>query len=232
MGKSGGSVTRIRETVGAARDDAEAMSNLAYVVNSANDNIAALQRTIKLQEAELTEKTEHAAALQRNYETLSRIRQSDQKEFIALKSQLAEEREQLQQLGELYEAEQEKTLALEQRLQAGAAAESQMQKMRLELADATRQRDAFQAEGEKHRRQAAESAEASRSLKLSLDKTTRAKQELMSRATRAEESLKEVEAQKEALEKAQQGAPRPVCAGVATDWEHAAAPPSRAPRPS
>ena len=124
MGKSGGSVTRIRETVGAARDDAEAMSNLAYVVNSANDNIAALQRTIKLQEAELTEKTEHAAALQRNYETLSRIRQSDQKEFIALKSQLAEEREQLQQLGELYEAEQEKTLALEQRLQAGAAAES------------------------------------------------------------------------------------------------------------
>ena len=111
MGKSGGSVTRIRETVGAARDDAEAMSNLAYVVNSANDNIAALQRTIKLQEAELTEKTEHAAALQRNYETLSRIRQSDQKEFIALKSQLAEEREQLQQLGELYEAEQEKTQA-------------------------------------------------------------------------------------------------------------------------
>ena len=78
----------------------------------------------------------------------------------------------------------------------------------------------------------AESAEASRSLKLSLDKTTRAKQELMSRATRAEESLKEVEAQKEALEKAQQGAPRPVCAGVAADWEHTAAPPSRAPRPS
>ena len=47
-----------------------------------------------------------------------------------------------------------------------------------------------------------------------------------------EESLKEVEAQKEALEKAQQGAPRPVCAGVAADWEHTAAPPSRAPRPS
>ena len=92
MGYSGaGSVTRMRDTVSTAKADAESMSNLAYVVNSANDNIASLQRTLKLQEKELADKSEHGAALQRNYETLSRIRKSDQKEFIALKALQAEE---------------------------------------------------------------------------------------------------------------------------------------------
>ena len=92
MGFSGaGSVTRMRDTVSTAKADAESMSNLAYVVNSANDNIASLQRTLKLQEKELADKSEHGAALQRNYETLSRIRKSDQKEFIALKALQAEE---------------------------------------------------------------------------------------------------------------------------------------------
>ena len=43
MGYSGaGSVTRIRDAVSTSRDDAEFMQNLAYVVNSANDNIAGL----------------------------------------------------------------------------------------------------------------------------------------------------------------------------------------------
>eukprot|EP00965_Chrysotila_dentata_P088647 2927577-Pleurochrysis_carterae.AAC.2 len=50
------------------------MRNLAYVVNSANDNITALRQTVKQQEKEIAEKSEQAVALQRNYETLSRIR--------------------------------------------------------------------------------------------------------------------------------------------------------------
>ena len=93
MGYSGaGSVSRMRDTVSTAKADEEAMTNLAYVVNSANDNISSLQRTVKLQEKELADKSEHGAALQRNYETLSRIRKSDQKEFIALKALQAEGR--------------------------------------------------------------------------------------------------------------------------------------------
>ena len=66
MGYSGaGSVSRMRDAVSSAsKADAESMSNLAYVVNSANDNIAALQRTLKLQEKELADKSEHSAALQ------------------------------------------------------------------------------------------------------------------------------------------------------------------------
>ena len=112
MGYSGaGSVSRMRDAVSSAsKADAESMSNLAYVVNSANDNIAALQRTLKLQEKELADKSEHSAALQRNYETLSRIRKSDQKEFIALKALQAEERAELERVQGLYAAEQAKTL--------------------------------------------------------------------------------------------------------------------------
>ena len=97
-----GAVKALRSKVGKTREDAaaesEGMRNLAYVVSSANENIQSLQRTVKQQEAELSERADHASALQRNYETLARIRQADQKEFLLLKTQQAEEREQLQKL--------------------------------------------------------------------------------------------------------------------------------------
>merc|ERR1719203_2470865 len=88
----GGTVTQLRSKVSSARSDYEqsekdTMRNLAYVVNSANDNITSLTRTVKQQEKELAEKSDQAAALQRNYETLSRIRQNDQAEFVLLKAQ-------------------------------------------------------------------------------------------------------------------------------------------------
>jgi len=206
MGYSGaGSVTRIRDAVSTSRDDAESMQNLAYVVNSANDNIAGLQRTVKLQEKELAEKTEHGAALQRNYETLSRIRKSDQKEFIALKTLQLEERTELETLQQLYAAEQAKTLALERRLQASAAAEQQLQKLQQELSEVARLRDEYQAEAEKQQRAASESLETARAQKLSLDKAARSQQEMLHRAKRAEEELRAAAAAKEALEKAQLG---------------------------
>lgn len=86
-----GYASRVREnvTVGSragAEAEAETMRNLAYVVSSANDNIAALQKTVRQQEKELATKADAAAALQRNYETLSRIRQADQREFGLLKA--------------------------------------------------------------------------------------------------------------------------------------------------
>jgi len=206
MGYSGaGSVARVRDAVSTAKADAESMSNLAYVVNSANDNIANLQRTLKLQEKELSDKTEHGAALQRNYETLSRIRKSDQKEFIALKALQAEERAELERLRGLYAAEQAKTLALGRQVQASAGAEQQLQKLQLELSEAARLRDAHQAEAEKQRRSASESLETARAQKLSLEKATRSQQEMLQRAKRAEEELKATAAAKEALEKLQQG---------------------------
>ena len=96
-------VSKVRDSVSTARgtieeSENESMRNLAYVVNSANDNITVLQRTVKQQEKELAEKSDQASALQRNYETLSRIRQADQKEFVLLKSQKEEQEEELEQL--------------------------------------------------------------------------------------------------------------------------------------
>ena len=112
---------------------------------------------------------EHTAALQRNYETLSRVRQSDQKEFIALKAQQADERAQLEDLQRLYAAEQAKALQLEQKLQTTAEAEAQLQHARLELQNLSRERDEYRTAGEKHQRSAVEAAEANRALKLNLD---------------------------------------------------------------
>ena len=54
---SAGNVGRLRDAVSSSRDDGDAMQNLAYVVSSANENIVALQRTIKLQEKELADKS-------------------------------------------------------------------------------------------------------------------------------------------------------------------------------
>ena len=181
------------------------MQNLAYVVNSANDNITGLQRTVKLQEKELTDKCEHAEALQRNYETLSRIRKSDQIEFVALKTLQADACTELERSRELYAAEQAKTLLLEHQLLTSATAEQQLQKMQLELSEATHQRDEYLAETEKQRRVASESKESARSLKQSLDKAARSQQEMLQRAKRAEEELKAAGVAREALEKAKLG---------------------------
>ena len=95
--------SKLRGEVGTARTgdgtgDTDTMRNLAYVVSSANDNIQALQRTVKQQEKELSEKSDQAAALQRNYETLARIRQADQNEFMQLKARQAEEQALIKKL--------------------------------------------------------------------------------------------------------------------------------------
>ena len=46
-----------------AAADAETMRNLAYVVNSANDNIQQLQKTVRQQERERLEKQQAADAV-------------------------------------------------------------------------------------------------------------------------------------------------------------------------
>ena len=88
--------------------EAESVRNLAYVVNSANDNIVTLQRTVTAQE-ELAEKAEAASALQRNYETLSRIRQADQREFMALKRLHEAQQDELKALQESVAAQTERS---------------------------------------------------------------------------------------------------------------------------
>ena len=153
-GGGAGHVTKVRSAVTTARTDAteensaeaDAMRNLAYVVSSANDNIQALQRTVKLQEKELSEKTDQCAALQRNYETLARIRQADQNEFMQLKARQAEEHGQISRLQtELVQARQQNA-SLEQKLVNSEAAQSQIAELQKQLEEVTRARDGFQTE--------------------------------------------------------------------------------------
>ena len=189
-----------------AAADAETMRNLAYVVNSANDNIQQLQKTVRQQERELLEKQEQATALQRNYETLSRIRQADQKEFLLLKAQTAEQHEQLQDLQSRLASEQETVGALEARLSEMTAAQASVQKLQLQLQDLSRERDEQKAEASKARASAAELTESNKALKLNVDKLTRAQHEVLQRVRKADEAARQLQSEKEAAEGAQAAA--------------------------
>ena len=189
-----------------AAADAETMRNLAYVVNSANDNIQQLQKTVRQQERELLEKHEQATALQRNYETLSRIRQADQKEFLLLKAQTAEQHEQLQDLQSRLASEQETVGALEARLSEMTAAQASVQKLQLQLQDLSRERDEQKAEASKARASAAELTESNKALKLNVDKLTRAQHEVLQRVRKADEAARQLQSEKEAAEGAQAAA--------------------------
>ena len=183
--------------------ETEHMHNLAYVVSSANENIQALQRTVKQQEKELAASTEHAAALQRNYETLARIRRADQEEFLVLKTQQADERDQLKQLREDLAAERERSGSLRQQLQAAEAAAAQAQTLQLQLADACRARDDHLSECERLRGANAELHDTTKVERAKIDKLSRAQQEMLTKARKADDALRALQADKEAAERAQ-----------------------------
>jgi len=204
-------VTKVRSAVTTARTDAteensaeaDAMRNLAYVVSSANDNIQALQRTVKLQEKELSEKTDQCAALQRNYETLARIRQADQNEFMQLKARQAEEHGQISRLqSELVQTRQQNA-SLEQKLVNTEAAQAQIVELQKQLEEVTRARDGFQTELEQAQKSNTELTENNRGLTANIDKLSRAQHEMLQRARRADEALRVLEGEKEAADRAQ-----------------------------
>mgnify|MGYP002825762809 CR=1 FL=1 len=157
-------------------------------------------------ERELLEKQEQATALQRNYETLSRIRQADQKEFLLLKGQTAEQHEQLQDLQSRLASEQETVGALEARLSEMTAAQASVQKLQLQLQDLSRERDEQKAEASKARASAAELTESNKALKLNVDKLTRAQHEVLQRVRKADEAARQLQSEKEAAEGAQAAA--------------------------
>lgn len=206
MGKQN-HVARIRGMASSSKAEEEEendpMRNLAYVVNSANDNITSLSRTVKQQEKELAEKTEQAAALQRNYETLSRIRQADQKEFMLLKAHKVEQERQLQQLQDELGRERAKVEEFDARLQETAAAQSELQRSKLRLQEAERERDDKAAEATQAKREVAVLSDSSKTLKLNLEKLTRVQHEMLQRSRKADEATRQLQTEKEAAEKEQ-----------------------------
>ena len=177
------------------------MQNLAYVVSSANENIQALQRTVKQQEKELAASAEHAAALQRNYETLARIRRADQEEFLVLKTQQTDEREQLRQLRADLAAERERGAELGRKLQAAAAAQAEAHYLQMQLEDACRARDELGDETERLRASNAELMDTTKVLKVNIDKLSRAQQEMLTKARKADEMVRALQSDKETAER-------------------------------
>jgi len=205
----GKQVQKLRGTVSTARVDSEetpeadAMRNLAYVVSSANDNIQALQRTVKLQEKELNEKSDQCAALQRNYETLARIRQADQNEFMQLKALQAEEHGLIARLqSELVQTRQQNA-TLEQKLTNTEAAQVQIVELQKQLEEVTRARDALTGELEQAQKSNTELTETNRGLTANIDKLSRAQHEMLQRSRKADEALRVLEGEKEAAERSQ-----------------------------
>ena len=200
-----GSVGSLRNKVALARADAtekEHMQNLAYVVSSANENIQQLQRTIKQQERELAASADHAAALQRNYETLARIRRADQEEFLVLKTQVTDEREQMRVLREEFQAETERCGELEKQVRAGASAQAEAQTLQLQLDDVSAKLAAATDEIERLQSHAAEMSDANKVLKVNIDKLSRAQQEMLTKARKADDALRGLQADKESADKA------------------------------
>ena len=165
--------------------EAESVRNLAYVVNSANDNIVTLQRTVTAQEKELAEKAEAASALQRNYETLSRIRQADQREFMALKRLHEAQQDELKAMQESVAAQTERSTQLEQQVADGAAAQSERLQLQLRVSELEREAKERATDTAQVRKNAAELVESNRALKMSVEKMTRAQHELMQRSRKA-----------------------------------------------
>ena len=185
MGKQ---VQKLRGTVTTARveteesPEADAMRNLAYVVSSANDNIQALQRTVKLQEKELSEKTDQCAAVQRNYETLARIRQADQSEFLQLKTRQSDEHSQLLRAQADLRAAREQSSGLERKIAAGEAAQAQIVTLNGQLQAVTATRDELESNLTMERGKNATLAETNRGLNANIDKLSRAQNEMLQRA--------------------------------------------------
>jgi len=202
-----GHVSKVRDSVSSARKtedvDRDTMRNLAYVVTSANENITTLTKTVKQQEKEIAEKTDQAAALQRNYETLSRIRQTDQKDFAVMKKLKEEQAMQLQAVQEALEAETSKVASLEAQVREAATASSQLQQLRLTLQEVERERDERGNDAAQAKRTAAELAESNKALKINLDKLSRVQHEMLQRSRKADELTKQLQGEKEAAERIQ-----------------------------
>lgn len=198
--------SRVRETVSKGRSggngdfETDPLRNLAYVVSSANDNITALQRTVKQQEKDLCTKTDQIASLQRNYETLSRIRQADQSEFMLLKGLHEEQQAALAEAHVALAAERERVGELRAELSAGEQDRAELPELRARAAELMRGKAEAEAAAEVERARAAEQSEATKRLHLQVEKLGRAQAETLARASKMDETCARLQQEKAAAE--------------------------------
>eukprot|EP00967_Tisochrysis_lutea_P127598 scaffold217188_cov26-Tisochrysis_lutea.AAC.1 len=201
-----GYASRVRQTVSqgrsADRGDADPMRNLAYVVSSANDSISALQKSLKANEKELADKADQISALQRNYETLSRIRHADQHEFTLLKELHDATQKALTQAREQLDAERERAKAMDEQLAALAEERAELRELRLRVSELEREKVEADEAVAQERARVAEMSEGNRRLQDQIDTLGRAQAETLARAAKLDEACKQLESEKTAVEKA------------------------------
>ena len=100
-------------------------------------------------------------------------------------------------------AERERSGELERTLQVSEAAAAQSHTLQLQLADACRARDEHLSEVERLRATNAELHETTKVLKVNIDKLSRAQQEMLTKARKADDALRGLQADKEAAERSQ-----------------------------
>ena len=147
------------------------------------DELGSLQRTAQQQERELHCNTARMAALQRNYDTLSRIRQADQKQVHSLKAQHESQQAESHELREIVREQTDRNAALEERAAAGEAARAEQLRLQSRVTGLERAQKEREIEAAAARRQSADVVESNRALKLSLEKMSRVQHEMLQRYT-------------------------------------------------
>lgn len=175
---SASSSNRLRDLIASSRDPAQPTTdeqrNMAFIAKSATENILALQRAAHEQETQLEERRKEIGVLQRNYETLSRIRQGDAQEIAMLRSQKQQEADEVAALREQLRTERDSKAQLEARLAEHDAALAQVAKLKLHVEAADRKQAQALATAQATQLQAADLKEANRTLRLGGERLARA----------------------------------------------------------
>jgi chromosome segregation ATPase len=202
-----GSKSRLREIVATARDlsdpaaELDEQKNLAYLARTATENILALERVVHEQERQLEERWKEAAKLQRNYETLSRVRQGDAKELVMLRAQRQQESDEVEQLREQLRAERSNKEALHARLAESEAALAQVTQLKLQVESAERKHAQAVTAAEAIAMQAADLKDANKTLRLGTERLSRAHTDLGDKLRATSDARSRLEREKDVLQR-------------------------------
>ncbi|KAG8464063.1 hypothetical protein KFE25_000231 [Diacronema lutheri] len=200
-----GSAGRLREIVATTRenmvDTLDEQKNMAYLARTAAENILSLERVVHEQELQLEERRKEVSTLQRNYETLSRIRQGDSKELVMLRAQRQQESDDVELLREQLAAERADNQRLNVRLAESEAALVQVTQFKLQVGAAERKCAQAVANAEGVQMQAADLREANKTLRLGTERLSRAHTEQSEKLRQLNEQRVKLEREKAALQR-------------------------------
>lgn len=174
--------------------------NMAYLARTATENILALEKVVNEQEMQLEERKKEIATLQRNYETLSRIRQGDSKELAMLRAQRQQEGDEMARLRELLGQERAEKTALEAKLAESEAAMAQVTELRLQVGAAERKAAQASAAADAAHIQAADLKESNKGLRLTAERLARVHAEQADKLRQTTEQRAKAEREHEALQ--------------------------------